>query len=179
MISPSPGCGPRGILGAGRRGRPNASHCAFFRAVPLPEGTVFESLTEAVCGFNVAGPEARNLLQRLTDADLSKRRLFPVLSGRNGSRWRASRSWRSASAFTGDLGWELHCAEVDQLTLLRGASGGGQGGRGGPRGQPGADVAFFIFFFFCGWKKAYGSWGRDYSPEYWPQESGLDGLISA
>ena len=28
-------------------------------------------------------------------------------------------------------------------------------------------------------EKGYGSWGRDYSPEYWPHESGLDGLIRA
>ena len=26
-------------------------------------------------------------------------------------------------------------------------------------------------------EKGYGSWGRDYSPEYWPQESGLDRLV--
>ena len=26
-------------------------------------------------------------------------------------------------------------------------------------------------------EKGYGSWGREYSPEYWPQESGLEGLI--
>ncbi|MBY0396123.1 MAG: dehydrogenase, partial [Thermoleophilia bacterium] len=26
-------------------------------------------------------------------------------------------------------------------------------------------------------EKGYGSWSRDYSPEYWPQESGLDRLV--
>ena len=26
-------------------------------------------------------------------------------------------------------------------------------------------------------EKGYGSWGREYSPEYWPQEAGLHGLI--
>jgi dimethylglycine dehydrogenase len=26
-------------------------------------------------------------------------------------------------------------------------------------------------------EKGYGSWGREYSPEYWPQELGLDRLI--
>jgi len=26
-------------------------------------------------------------------------------------------------------------------------------------------------------EKGYGSWGRDYSPEYWPQESGLARLV--
>jgi len=28
-------------------------------------------------------------------------------------------------------------------------------------------------------EKGYGSWGRDYSPEYWPHESGLDRLVKA
>ena len=46
-------------------------HKRFFDAVPLPEGTVFESLTEAVCGFNVAGPRSREMLQRLTNASLA------------------------------------------------------------------------------------------------------------
>ena len=26
-------------------------------------------------------------------------------------------------------------------------------------------------------EKGYGSWGREYSPEYWPQEVGLDRLV--
>jgi dimethylglycine dehydrogenase len=26
-------------------------------------------------------------------------------------------------------------------------------------------------------EKGYGSWSREYSPEWWPQESGLEGLI--
>ena len=45
-------------------------HQRFFKAVPLPEGTIFESLTEAWCGFNVAGPRARDLLRRVTNASL-------------------------------------------------------------------------------------------------------------
>ena len=46
-------------------------HKRFFDAVPLPEGTTFESHTEAMCGFNVAGPKSRELLQRLTNASLA------------------------------------------------------------------------------------------------------------
>jgi dimethylglycine dehydrogenase len=87
----------------------------FFRAVPLPEGTTFESLTEAVCGFNVAGPRARDLLARLTNADLSNA-AFPffrsqriTVAGVDVVAIRVS--------FTGDLGWELHCAEADQVKL--------------------------------------------------------------
>src|SRR5207247_2333135 len=46
-------------------------HQRFFTAVPLPIGTVYRSVTEELCGFNVAGPKSRELLQRLTNDELS------------------------------------------------------------------------------------------------------------
>src|SRR6056297_4346552 len=46
-------------------------HKRFFDMVPLPEGTTFESKTEAMCGFNVAGPKSREMLQRMTNESLS------------------------------------------------------------------------------------------------------------
>lgn len=144
-------------------------HQRFFRAVPLPEGTVFESLTEALCGFNIAGPRAREALQELTDADLSNQ-AFPFF-----------RSARIAVAgvdcialrvsFTGDLGWELYCATADQPRLYAALLAAASTAGGGPVGGR-ALMSLRI-------EKGYGSWGRDYSPEYWPQESGLDGLIRA
>jgi glycine cleavage system aminomethyltransferase T len=135
--------------------------------VPLPEGTTFESLTEAVCGFNVAGPRARDLLARLTNADLSNA-AFPffrsqriTVAGVDVVAIRVS--------FTGDLGWELHCAEADQVTLYEALLEAGRAVGAGPVGSR-ALMSLRL-------EKGYGSWGRDYSPEYWPQESGLDGLI--
>ena len=44
------------VIGSGMAER---YHQRFFEQVPLPEGTSFESLTEAMCGFNVAGPQSR------------------------------------------------------------------------------------------------------------------------
>jgi glycine cleavage system aminomethyltransferase T len=38
-------------------------HKRFFDAVPLPAGTRWHSVTEAMAGFNVAGPLARDLLR--------------------------------------------------------------------------------------------------------------------
>jgi dimethylglycine dehydrogenase len=152
------------VLGGGAAER---FHRRFFRAVPLPEGTVFESLTEATCGFNVAGPEARNLLTRLTNADLSNAS-FPF--------FRSSRITVAGVevvairvSFTGDLGWELHCAEADQATLYTALLEAGKAVGAGPVGSR-ALMSLRL-------EKGYGSWGRDYSPEYWPHESGLDGLI--
>ncbi|SEF48248.1 Aminomethyltransferase folate-binding domain-containing protein [Jhaorihella thermophila] len=60
-----------------------AGHChqRLFGAVPLPEGTTFESLTEAVCGFNVDGPKSRAMLQRSTNASLETAD-FPFMASR-------------------------------------------------------------------------------------------------
>jgi len=154
------------VLGSGMAER---FHQRFFRAVPLPEGTTFESLTEAYCGFNVAGPRSRDVLARLTNADLSNE-AFPFFRSQRitvgGVDCVAIRV-----SFTGDLGWELHCAEGDQVALYAKLLEAGAEFGAGPAGSR-ALMSLRL-------EKGYGSWGRDYSPEYWPQESGLDGLVKA
>ena len=120
-----------------------------------------------MCGFNVAGPKSRELLQRLTDADLSTP-AFPfmrsqriLLAGLDVIALRVS--------FTGDLGWELHCATGDQVPLYKALLEVGKDLDAGPVGSR-ALMSLRI-------EKGYGSWGREYSPEYWPQEAGLNRLI--
>ncbi|WP_270730064.1 GcvT family protein [Shimia sp. Alg240-R146] len=151
------------IIGSGMAER---YHKRFFKQVPLPAGTAFESLTEAVCGFNVAGPESRALLQRLTNTSLETKD-FPFmrskridLAGINVLALRVS--------FTGDLGWELHCAEADQAALYAALLEAGKAIGAGPVGSR-ALMSLRV-------EKGYGSWSREYSPEYWPQEVGLDRL---
>ncbi|WP_341861965.1 FAD-dependent oxidoreductase [Gymnodinialimonas sp. 57CJ19] len=152
------------ILGGGAAER---YHLRFFNQNPLPDGTHFESLTEATCGFNVAGPNARKLLARLTNADLSND-AFPFF--RSASISAAGVDCVAIRvSFTGDLGWELHCAEADQITLYTALLDAAADLGAGPVGSR-ALMSLRL-------EKGYGSWGRDYSPEYWPQESGLGGLI--
>ena len=142
-------------------------HHRFFNAVPLPDGTTWASQTDGMAGFNIAGPLARTLLQGLTNADLSNK-AFPFLRSQQitlaGVDCIAIRV-----SFTGDLGWELHCDATDQLRLYDALLAAGEPLGAGPVGGR-ALGALRI-------EKGYGSWGREYSPEYWPQESGLTGLI--
>ena len=142
-------------------------HQRFFKAVPLSEGTTFESLTEAMCGFNVAGPRSREMLQRLTNADLSTP-AFPFMRSQRievaGVPCIAIRV-----SFTGDLGWELHCTTADQPRLYEALLGAGKDVGAGPIGSR-ALMSLRL-------EKGYGSWGREYSPEYWPQECGLERLV--
>ena len=141
-------------------------HKRFFDAVPLPEGTTFESLTDTVCGFNVAGPKSRELLQRLTNASLDTVDFPFMRSARIDLGGVACVAIRVS--FTGDLGWELHCAAEDQARLYAALLAAGRELGAGPVGSR-ALMSLRI-------EKGYGSWSREYSPEYWPQEAGLEAL---
>ena len=152
------------VIGSGMAER---YHQRFWREAPLPEGTTFESRTEAICGFNIAGPLSRKLLQKLTNADLSTA-AFPFMRSQRIDIAGVSVIALRVS-FTGDLGWELHCAEADQLRLYDALLQAGADLGAGPVGSR-ALMSLRV-------EKGYGSWGREYSPEYWPQEVGLDRLI--
>ena len=151
------------IIGSGMAER---YHKRFFKSVPLPEGTTFASLTEAFCGFNVAGPNARALLQRMTNTSLETPD-FPFMR----SQWIELAGIRALAlrvSFTGDLGWELHCKTKDQAALYAALLEAGEQFGAGPVGSR-ALMSLRV-------EKGYGSWSREYSPEYWPQEVGLDRL---
>ncbi len=151
------------VIGSGMAER---YHKRFFKQVPLPDGTVFKSKTEAMCGFNVAGPKSREILQRLTNTSLATDD-FPFmrsarleLAGIDVLGLRVS--------FTGDLGWEVHCATEDQARLYDALLEAGKEFGAGPVGSR-ALMSLRV-------EKGYGSWSREYSPEYWPHEVGLDRL---
>ena len=142
-------------------------HQRFFSKVKIPKNTKFENLSEKMTGFNIAGPKSRDLLQSICSLDFSNK-TWPFMNSRiiniNNIECVALRV-----SFTGDLGWELHCKQEHQLplyNLLLNAGKKFNGGAVGSRAQSSLRI-----------EKGYGSWGREYSPEYWPQEAGLDKLI--
>ncbi|WP_122072423.1 FAD-dependent oxidoreductase [Pseudophaeobacter sp. EL27] len=151
------------VIGSGLAER---YHKRFFKQVPLPAGTTWESQTEAMCGFNVAGPKSREMLQRMTNASLATadfpfmRSAMIELGGVEVLALRVS--------FTGDLGWELHCKTEDQAQLYAALLEAGKEVGAGPVGSR-ALMSLRV-------EKGYGSWSREYSPEYYPQEVGLDRL---
>lgn len=152
------------IIGSGMAER---YHVRYFNMVPRPAGISFESRTREWTGFNVAGPKARDLLNRLTNEDLSTES-FPFMrsrrvsvSGIDGVAIRVS--------FTGDLGWEIYVPERDQPALYDKLFEAGESL--GVRPVGGRALMSMRL------EKGYGSWGREYSPEYWPHEVGLDRLI--
>ncbi|MBT8411660.1 MAG: dehydrogenase, partial [Octadecabacter sp.] len=152
------------VIGSGMAER---YHQRFWQMVPMPGNVTFESMTEAWCGFNIAGSSSRKALQTLTNIPL----------GSDGFAFMRSKWLKIAGvtclalrvSFTGDLGWEIHCAAADQAAVYAALLDAAKAEDGGPVGSR-ALMSLRV-------EKGYGSWGREYSPEYWPQEVGLERLI--
>ncbi len=142
-------------------------HKRFFDMVEKPEGVTMHSVTADYAGFNVAGPKSRELLQRLTNEDLSNE-AFRFMRSKRFSVGGIDVTGLRVS-FTGDLGWELYTEEENQLALLDLLLEAGEDLGIAPVGSRSL-LSLRV-------EKGYGSWGREYSPEYWPQEVGLERLI--
>jgi len=142
-------------------------HQRYFDSVARADGVVFESMTEAWAGFNVAGPNARALLGELTEADLSNEGFGFMQSRRIAIAGIDAVALRLS--FSGDLGWEVYVPVERQAELYAALLGTGKAYAARPVGSR-ALLSLRV-------EKGYGSWSREYSPEYWPQEVGLDRLI--
>ncbi len=142
-------------------------HRRFWEMVPAPAGVTLESRTDDWCGFAVAGPKSREMLQRMTNIDLSNdafkfmRSSKLAIAGIEGIAMRVS--------FTGDLGWEIYVPTEQQEALFDALLAEGESY--GIRLVGGRSLLSLRV------EKGYGSWGREYSPEYWPHEVGLERLI--
>jgi dimethylglycine dehydrogenase len=116
----------------------------------------------------VAGPRARQLLARISDADLGNER-FPWLSARDirvAGRWvRALRV-----SYVGELGWELHVETDFQLELFSALTEAGRA----------LDARLFGAFAMDSMRleKGYRAWGADLSTERTPIEAGLGYLVA-
>ena len=117
--------------------------------------------SEAVLG--VMGPRSRELLARLTDADLSNA-AFPFLSSQN--LWLASAPVRAARVtYVGELGWELYVPTEFAGTVYDAVVTAGEG--------LGLRHAGYHAMDSLRIEKAYRSWGHDLGCEDSPLEAGL------
>jgi heterotetrameric sarcosine oxidase gamma subunit len=117
--------------------------------------------SEAVLG--VMGPRSRELLARLTDADLSNA-AFPFLSSQNV--WLASAPVRAARVtYVGELGWELYVPTEFAGTVYDAVVAAGDG--------LGLRHAGYHAMDSLRIEKAYRSWGHDLGCEDSPLDAGL------
>ncbi len=142
-------------------------HKRYFDSMQLPENTTFTSLSDSTAGFSIAGPNARKLLESLTGETLPTAD-FPFMRSKKITVAGISATVIRVS-FTGDLGYEIYVPQQYQLALFDAIIAAGEEFNVVPVGSR-ALLSLRV-------EKGYGSWGREYSPEYWPQEVGLDRLV--
>ena len=129
----------------------------------LPPGAVVTDLTGGYATLHLAGPRSREVLQRLTDQDLSNRG-FPFLSAHA-----IDLGWAKATAlrvsFTGELGWELlvpteFAPDVFDKVMAAGAA---------------SDLRLAGAFAFDALRleRGFRSWGHDMGPMDDPYAVGL------
>lgn len=122
----------------------------------------------SLAGLAIAGPRARELLARVTPADVSAQAL-PLMDIRRLPVGLTS-AFVARVSYTGDLGYELWCDPACLVhlyeTLLQ--AGAALGIR--PFGSRALNSLRL--------EKSYGSWAREYRPVYFPCEAGLDRFVA-
>jgi dimethylglycine dehydrogenase len=138
------------------------------RHAPVDGSVTIENVTARWGVLILAGPRARDVLARITDADLSNA-AFPWLSGREIQVGSAPvRALRIT--FVGELGWELHHPVEYQVGLYEALRDAGE------------DVGLVDFGIRAmdslRLEKAYRAWGADINSEVTPLEAGLERFVA-
>ena len=140
----------------------------FLQHLPA-DGVTLTDRSEDLLGWSISGPDARELLARLTDEDVSN----------HGMRFRDLREMTVGGvpviaarlSFTGELGYELYCTgehhEALRLAVL-------EAGRAGD-----LDVTPFggRAFMSLRLEKGFGVWNLEFRPDFTPAEAGMGRFV--
>lgn len=133
----------------------------------LEAGVSVENVSDRLTGFQIAGPKARDLLARVTRSDVSTAAL-PFMAARRMTVGMADGLVQRVS-YTGDLGYEIYVDIMAQRALWNALWDAGQDLGLRPFGMR-AMMSLRLDRWF-------GSWGREFSPDYTPAETGMDRFI--
>src|SRR5215469_4824511 len=142
-------------------------HLRWFSSQDPPADVAVRSLCSTLAGFSIAGPRARELVQRLVRIDLSAPsfKLFQVKETAVGF----APSIVARAGFTGELGYEIWTTPDYFATLYDDLQ------------EAGRDLGLTHFggraLSSLRLEKAYGSFNKDFRPDYTPGETGLDRFV--
>jgi dimethylglycine dehydrogenase len=135
--------------------------------LPAHGAVTVRSRTHELAGLSISGPRARELLARISSADVSGSDL-PFLRARSMEVGLANALVLRLS-FTGELGYEIYMAPDEQRHVYRTLL------------EAGASLGLRHFGLRAlnalRLEKAYGAWGREYTADYSPDEAGLTRLV--
>ena len=143
------------------------SHRRWFRKYGFASGVDVISMSEEWVGLSISGPRSRALMEALSGADFSNdaQRFLGIRQLQVGP----AMAWVLRVAFTGELGYEMYFPAEHQLEVLQMVMATGE--------QFGIRPIGSRALLSLRLEKGYGSWGREYSPEYSPYESRLGRFV--
>lgn len=134
----------------------------------LDDGVTVENVSTRRIGFQIAGPNARALLAKVTRADVSAE-AFRFMDAKEMDVG-LCRALVQRVSYTGDLGYEIYVGADDQRTLYHTLA------------EAGADLGLKPFgmraMMSLRLDKFFGSWLREFGPDYMPAETGMDRFTS-
>jgi dimethylglycine dehydrogenase len=144
-----------------------AYHMRWFWQHQPEQGVKIDNVSKQRIGFQIAGPNVRELLQRVTRADVSNE-AFPFLSVREMEVGQCKAIVQRVS-YTGDRGYEIYVPAHHQVALFQILT------------EAGKDLGLRPFgmraMMSLRLDKSFGSWMREFKPDYTPLETGLDRFV--
>ncbi len=134
----------------------------------LPAGAVVTDVTSGWATLHLAGPHSRELLGRLTDADVSAD-AWPFLQAREIEVARG-RGWAFRVSYTGELGWEIAVPTAFAADVYEHIVGAGA--------DLGLRHAGAFAFDAARVERGFRSWGHDIGPLEDPFAAGLGFAVS-
>ncbi|MCP4490869.1 MAG: FAD-dependent oxidoreductase [Gammaproteobacteria bacterium] len=144
-----------------------AYHMRWFEQHLPQSGVRLENVSKSRIGFQIAGPSSRELLQRVSRQDVSNEAL-PFLSIREIDIGQCQAIVQRVS-YTGDRGYEIYVPASNQVALYQILSAVGKDLGLRPFGMR-AMMSLRL-------DKSFGSWMREFKPDYTPLETGLDRFV--
>ncbi|WP_421780255.1 GcvT family protein [Kiloniella litopenaei] len=142
-----------------------AAHMRWFESNLPSDGSVtIENISTKRIGFQIAGPNARELLSRVAFEDVSAEN-FKFLDVKETDIG-TCRALVQRVSYTGDLGYEIYVPIEQQVALYNTLFDAGQDLGLKPFGMR-AMMSLRL-------EKSFGSWGREFRPDYMPVETGMD-----
>jgi dimethylglycine dehydrogenase len=132
----------------------------------MEDGVEVTNVSDRITGFQIAGPRARDLLQDVTREDVSDMRFLDLRRLTIG----LSQAVVQRVSYTGDLGYEIYVDAIEQRPLWSVLWDAGRKYGLKPFGMR-AMMSLRLDRFF-------GSWMREFSPDYTVGETGLDRFVA-
>ena len=144
-------------------------HQRWFEAnLPADGSTSVENISARYCGLHLAGPQARNLLARVTGDDVGAN-AFPFLTCRQMEVASCSEALVLRVSFTGELGYEIWFPSAHQIPLFEALRATGR--------DLGMKLAGSRALMSLRLEKSFPSWGSDLTSDYSPWDTSLGRFV--